>query len=277
MRNPESPRHSRLLGLAALLGRVAPCGACVVRVRRERLALSVHQDPASQPAETGSSVGAYLNAAGSSDRALELLTFFRRRPYGVDILPALKGEDSSVGRRTDPTAPGCQLAGSWTLLRPFAQGVVGWVSARSGPSRTAGRGPHARPGSWATGRAIGRSRPSKPHGRDQPGKDCFLSVAATASRRPRRRPCGNGVIAFVVRAEPNPTASFCLCWVAKRPTPGSISVGRTGRKWTARIPAVNGEALCLPPRKVRTLPNRPRAPATHGRHAGFISDRKSVV
>jgi len=66
----------------------------------------------------------------------------------LDILPALKGEDSSVGRRTDPTAPGCQLAGSWTLLRPFAQGVAGWVSARSGPHhRTVVHGPHARPGS----------------------------------------------------------------------------------------------------------------------------------
>jgi hypothetical protein len=28
--------------------------------------------------------------------------------------------------------------------------------------------------------------------------------------RPRRYPLGNGVMAFVVRADPNPTASFCL-------------------------------------------------------------------
>ena len=64
LRNPESPRRSRLPGLAALLGRVAPCGACIVRVRRERLALSVRQESVDRPAEISSSVGAYLNTAG---------------------------------------------------------------------------------------------------------------------------------------------------------------------------------------------------------------------
>jgi len=40
----ESPRCARLPGLAALLDRSALCGACVVRVRRAHLALSVRQE-----------------------------------------------------------------------------------------------------------------------------------------------------------------------------------------------------------------------------------------
>ena len=63
LRNPESPRHSRLPGLAVLLGRVAPCGACVVRVRRACLALSVRQDPGRQAAETDPLDGPCLNTA----------------------------------------------------------------------------------------------------------------------------------------------------------------------------------------------------------------------
>ena len=54
---------SDLPGLAALLGHVAPCGACVVRVRRACLALSVRQDPAGQPAETDLLDDPYLNTA----------------------------------------------------------------------------------------------------------------------------------------------------------------------------------------------------------------------
>ena len=46
-----------------LLGRFAPCGACVVRVCRERLALSVRQESVDRRAETGSSFSAYLNTA----------------------------------------------------------------------------------------------------------------------------------------------------------------------------------------------------------------------
>ena len=42
---------------------LAAHSAANVRVRRECLALSVRQDPAGQPAEIGSSVGAYLNTA----------------------------------------------------------------------------------------------------------------------------------------------------------------------------------------------------------------------
>ena len=152
-------------------------------------------------------------------------------------------------RRANPSTPGCQLAGSWTLLRPLAGcGGLGirseWPAPPDGgawppfPSRVMGHGPRHRP-----------SRPSKPHSQDQPGEDCVLPAAATASRRPRRRPPGNGMVVFVVRAEPNPTASFCPCWVAYRPTPGGISVGRAERKCTARIPALKGEALRLPQRK----------------------------
>ena len=63
MGESESPRHARLPGLAALLGRVAPCGACVVRVRRACLALSVRQELVDRPAETGLPVSFYLNTA----------------------------------------------------------------------------------------------------------------------------------------------------------------------------------------------------------------------
>ena len=46
-------------------------------------------------------------------------------------------------------------------------------------------------------------------GQAQSGEGRFL---AAVSARPRRRPCGNGVVAFVVRENPYPTASFCpLC------------------------------------------------------------------
>jgi hypothetical protein len=163
-----------------------------------------------------------------------------------DVLPALKGEDSSVGRRGDPNNPrlsACGFVDAPSALRAGCGGLgirSEWPAPPDGgawppfPSRVMGHGPRHRP-----------SRPSKPHSRDHPGEDCFLAAAATASRRPRRRPCGNGVIASIVRAEPNPTASFCPCWVAYRPTPGGISVGRAERTCTARIPALKREALRL--------------------------------
>ena len=59
-------RDSLSFERATLLGRVAPCGACVVRVRRERLALSVRQDSIGYPAETDRLAGAYLNTAGKT-------------------------------------------------------------------------------------------------------------------------------------------------------------------------------------------------------------------
>ena len=166
-----------------------------------------------------------------------------------DVLPALKGEDSSVGsfetaspfrdlgdrrspepRRGDPNNPrlsACGFVDAPSALRAGCGGLgirSEWPAPPDSgawpprPSRVVGHGPRHRP-----------SRPSKPHGRDQPGEDCFLAAAAMPSRRPRRRPLGNGMIAFVVRAEPNPIASFCPCRVAYRPTPGGISVGRAER------------------------------------------------
>jgi len=65
LRRSHGPRDSvpRCPGLAALLGRVAPCGACVVRVRREHLALSVRQDVVSLAGRYRLSTGAYLNTA----------------------------------------------------------------------------------------------------------------------------------------------------------------------------------------------------------------------
>ena len=51
--------------------------------------------------------------------------------------------------------------------------------------------------------------PSYHSGQAQSSESRFLSAVFP---RPRRRPCGNGVVAFVGRADPNPTASFCpLC------------------------------------------------------------------
>ena len=180
----------------------------------------------------------------------------RRRPPRppvrgpLDILPALKGEDSSVGsfepappfrddgrpavsRITSGRADGPRLSACGFVDAPSALRRVWRVGYPLGVARTTGRrcmAPTPVQGSWATGRAIGLSRPSKPHDRDQPGEDCFLSVAATASRRPRRRLPGNGMVASVVRAEPNPTASFCPCWVAYCPTPESISVGERSER-----------------------------------------------
>ena len=164
----------------------------------------------------------------------------------VDILPALKGEDSSVGRRAEPTSPGCQLAGLWTLLRPFAQGVAGWVSARSGPHhRTAVRGPHARPGFVGHGPCH---RPfstveatwSRPTGRGLLF-GCRRDAVAAASETPSRERYGS-------LRRPGGTQSnrqFCPCWVVECPTPGGMSVGRAGRTCTARIPALKDGALRL--------------------------------
>ena len=57
----EATPSPRCPGLAARLGRVAPCGACVVRVRREYLALSVRQDSVGYPAETDRFAGVQIN------------------------------------------------------------------------------------------------------------------------------------------------------------------------------------------------------------------------
>ncbi len=62
------------------------------------------------------------------------------------------------------------------------------------------------------------------HGeRAQAGEGRFLPAV---SPRPRRRPLGNGVVAFVVRADPNPTASFCpLCLTTDTLSEGLIPGG----------------------------------------------------
>ena len=49
-------------------GRGAACSACFVGVRREHLALSVHQDPVGQPAETDLLDSPYLNTAVLHER-----------------------------------------------------------------------------------------------------------------------------------------------------------------------------------------------------------------
>ena len=105
LRTPESPRHARLPGLAVLLGRFAPCGACIVRVRRACLALSVRQDPAGQQAETDPQDGPHLNTS-----ALSLGRYDKQRQrneHAGDGAP----EADADGRRNRQEPPGEGPAG----------------------------------------------------------------------------------------------------------------------------------------------------------------------
>ena len=166
----------------------------------------------------------------------------------LDILPALKGEDSSAGQRAGPASPlatsrlsdggparqyqvraryvgpargvaCCASIRTWYPLAP----CIPFVSERRRGCPQSRVSPRS-----GTGRAIGlpalrvvreplvlvitkdAQRLSNDHGgQAQASEGRFLPAV---SPRPRRRPLGNGVVAFVVRADPNPTASFCsLC------------------------------------------------------------------
>lgn len=166
----------------------------------------------------------------------------------LDILPALKREDSNAGQRATLASPlatsrlpngvGEAIAGSCAIRRPREGcGVFGVhldaVSActvhtiRLGETAgmppvagfpASGHGPCHRPacpscGSRRRSRLVitkDTLRLSNAHGgQAQASEGRFLSAV---SPRPRRRPLGNGMVAFVVRADPNPTAGFCpLC------------------------------------------------------------------
>ena len=145
-----------------------------------------------------------------------------------DIFPALKGEDSSVGQRVGPVSPlatsrlpnGVRRGdtgfvrdtsaprGVWRVRRPFGRGIrlhrASRSSRRDSEDAPGRRFPHVR------ARAVPSAcLPFMPGGQAQSGEGRFLPAV---SPRPRRRPLGNGAVAFVVRADPNPTASFCpLC------------------------------------------------------------------
>ena len=132
------------------------------------------------------------------------------------------------------------------------------------------------------------SRLSNDHGgQAQSSEGRFLPAV---SPRPRRRPLGNGLVAFVVRADPNPTASFCpLCLppryaarmlnssgcggvVGFTPVPRNLRFLVCERDAKRLVNAVNGGAFSSILRNVRSVLEGVRAGAarvvTPGRSPG---------
>jgi hypothetical protein len=127
----------------------------------------------------------------------------------------------------------------------------------------------------ASGDAHRPASPSSHGGEANTGQGCFLTAVAS-TRRPRRRPCENGVVAFVVRADPNPTASFCPVGLPPSTTPSGLRFA-VSRLYLPLDPAVNGEACA---RKQRQLPRPTRADALLGaglarRFVGWDSPARS--
>ena len=116
--------------------------------------------------------------------------------------------------------------------------------------------------------------PSCHGGQAQVGEGRFLPAV---SPRPRRRPLGNGVVAFVVPADPNLTARFCpVCLSLDTLSEGLIPavvalLSASSRRWTARL-SPRTSVLPRPARKHGLRP--PRLPNTSKRrHAAMRRTR----